>query len=91
MTIATADVGSAWHRLFRYLAKMAAEKCTKGVHRSQAPRSSAYFHNPPMLSGQAWYCSFLAGCGRVPQIMEVDIPVHSNTSGEIFYFSIKGS
>ena len=25
----------------------------------QAPRSSAYFRNPPVLSGQAWYCSFL--------------------------------
>ena len=35
----------------------------------QTARSSVYFRNPPVLSGQAWYCRFLVGCGRVPQIM----------------------
>ena len=52
---------------------------------NQAPRNSAYFRNPPVLSGQAWYCTRFSGLWTGPSIhgvQEVDIAVHSNTSGE---------
>ena len=55
---------SALHVCCRYLTGLPRLFCQqfefalqKGLE--QAPRSSAYFRNPPVLSGQAWYCSFL--------------------------------
>ena len=53
------------------------------LQRSQAPGNSAYFRNPPLLSGQAGYCSCLSGLWTGPSIQwgpEVVISVHSNTS-----------
>ena len=38
-----------------------AQVCSAPGGQAQAPRTSAYFRNPPVFSGQAWNCTCLSG------------------------------